>query len=199
LISKILVVRKTSEVVENADESSFGERQRTQIEPASFAATLHRAVTAIDANLPVFEVRTMEERLFESVAQPRFRTALLGVFAALALVMAVVGLYAVMAVSVAQRTHELGIRVALGAQRHDVIGLVLRQGMKLVGIGIALGLVGAWALTRVLTTLLYEVKPTDPLTFLAAPVSLIVVAILACWPPARRAASTDPLTALRYE
>jgi putative ABC transport system permease protein len=172
---------------------------RTQVEPAGFAATLRRAVTAIDANLPLFEARTMEERLFESVAQPRFRTALLGAFAALALVMAVVGLYAVMAVSVAQRTHELGIRVALGARRRDVIGLVVGQGVKLVGIGIAIGLVGAWALTRVLTTLLYEVKPTDPLTFLAAPALLIVVAILACWAPARRAAGVDPLTALRYE
>jgi putative ABC transport system permease protein len=172
---------------------------RTQVEPASFAATLRRAVTAIDANLPLFEVRTMEERLFESVAQPRFRTTLLGVFAALALVMAVVGLYAVMAVSVAQRTHELGIRVALGAQRRDVIGLVLRQGVKLVGIGVVIGLAGAWALTRVLTTLLYEVKPTDPLTFAAVPVLLIAVAILACWLPARQAASVDPLTALRYE
>src|SRR5215475_3702781 len=172
---------------------------RTQVEQASFEATLRRSVTAIDANLPVFEVRTMEERLFESVAQPRFRTVLLGVFAALALVMAVIGLYAVMAVSVAQRTHELGIRVALGAQRRDVIGLILRQGIKLVGIGIALGLAGAWALTRVLTTLLFEVKPTDPLTFVAVPVLLIAVAILACWLPARQAASVDPLTALRYE
>src|SRR5262245_780938 len=141
----------------------------------------------------------MEERLFESVAQPRFRTALLGVFAALALVTAVVGLYAVMAVSVAQRTHELGVRVALGAQRHDVIGLVLRQGMKLVGLGIVIGLAGAWALTRVLTTLLFDVKATDPLTFLAAPALLVAVAILACWLPARQAAKVDPITALRYE
>jgi putative ABC transport system permease protein len=105
----------------------------------------------------------------------------------------------VMAVSVAQRTHELGIRVALGAQRRDVIALVLGQGVKLLGIGITLGLVGALALTRVLTTLLYEVKPTDLLTFLATPVLLTVVAILACWLPARRAAGVDPLTALRYE
>jgi putative ABC transport system permease protein len=172
---------------------------RTQVELDSFAATLRRSVTAIDANLPVFEVRTMEERLFESVAQPRFRTVLLGVFAALALVMAVIGLYAVMAVSVAQRTHELGIRIALGAQRRDVIGLVLRQGIKLVSLGIVIGLAGAWALTRVLATLLYEVKPTDPLTFVAVPVLLIAVAILACWLPARQAASVDPLTALRYE
>lgn len=172
---------------------------RTQVEQASFEAALRRSVTAIDANLPVFEVRTMEERLFESIAQPRFRTILLGVFAALALVMAVVGLYAVMAVSVAQRTHELGIRVALGAQRRDVIGLVLRQGIKLLSLGIVIGLAGAWALTRVLTTLLYEVKPTDPLTFVAVPILLIAVALLACSLPARQAASVDPLTALRYE
>jgi putative ABC transport system permease protein len=172
---------------------------RTQVEPASFGAALYQTVASIDANLPVFEVRTMEERLFDSVAQPRFRTALLGLFAALALVMAVVGLYAVMAFSVAQRTHELGIRVALGAQRRDVIGLVLWQGVKLVGTGVVIGLAGAWALTRVLTTLLYEVKPTDPLTFLAVPVLLIVVAILACWLPARQAARVDPITALRYE
>ncbi|MBI4550636.1 MAG: FtsX-like permease family protein, partial [Candidatus Latescibacteria bacterium] len=172
---------------------------RTQAEPASFATALRRAVTAIDANLPLFEVRTMEDRLFESVAQPRFRTALLGVFAALALAIAVVGLYAVMAFSVAQRTHELGIRVALGAERRDVIGLVLQQGVKLVGIGIVIGLAGAWALTRVLTTLLYEVKPTDPLTFLAVPVLLMAVAILVCWLPARQAARVDPIVALRYE
>ncbi len=172
---------------------------RTQVEQAVFEATLRRTVTALDANLPVFEVRTMEERLFESVAQPRFRTVLLGVFAALALLMAVVGLYAVMAVSVAQRTHELGIRIALGAQRRDVIGMVLGQGIKLVSLGIMIGLAGAWALTRVLTTLLYGVKPTDPLTFIAVPVLLIAVAILACWLPARQAANVDPLTALRYE
>ena len=172
---------------------------RAQTEPAGFAAALRRAVTAIDANLPVFEARTMEERLFDSVAQPRFRTALLGVFAALALAMAVVGIYAVMAVSVAQRTHELGVRVALGAQRRDVIGLVLRQGMKLSGTGIVIGLAGAWALTRVLTTLLYDVKPTDPLTFLAVPILLIAVAMLACWLPARQAARVDPTVALRSE
>jgi putative ABC transport system permease protein len=172
---------------------------RTQVEPASVGITLRRAVATIDSNLPVFEVLTMEERLSESVAQPRFHATLLVIFAALALVMAVVGLYAVMAVSVAQRTHELGIRVALGARRRDVIGLVLRQGIKLVSLGIVIGLAGAGALTRVLTTLLYEVKPTDPLTFVAVPILLIAVAILACWLPARQAASVDPLTALRYE
>jgi putative ABC transport system permease protein len=172
---------------------------RTQVEPASVGITLRRAVATIDSNLPVFEMLPMEERLSESVAQPRFHTTLLVIFAVLALVMAVVGLYAVMAVLVAQRTHELGIRVALGAQRRDVIGLVLRQGIKLVSLGIVIGLAGAWALTRVLATLLYGVKPTDPLTFVAVPVLLIAVAILACWLPARQAASVDPLTALRYE
>jgi len=172
---------------------------RTQMEPGGVGATLRRAVMAIDGNLPLYEVRTMEDRLFESVAQPRFRMALLGVFAALALVMAVVGLYAVMTVSVAQRTHELGIRIALGAQRRDVIGIVLRQAVKLVSIGVMIGLAGAWALTRVMTTLLYEVKPTDPLTFLAVPVLLIAVAVLACWLPARHAATVDPIAALRFE
>jgi putative ABC transport system permease protein len=172
---------------------------RTQVESGIVGATLRRAVLAIDANLPLYEVRSMEDRLFESVAQPRFRTALLGVFAALALVMAVVGLYAVMTVSVAQRTRELGIRIALGAQRRDVIGIVLRQALKLVSIGAVIGLAGAWALTRVITTLLYEVKPTDPLTFLAVPVLLILVAVLACWLPARHAANVDPIEALRFE
>jgi putative ABC transport system permease protein len=172
---------------------------RTQVEPASFATALRQAVTAADPNLPTFEVRTMEDRLFDSVAQPRFRTTLLGIFAALALVMAVIGLYAVMAVSIAQRTHELGIRLALGAQRRDVIMMVLRQGVKLVSVGIAIGLIGAWALTRVLTTLLFQVKATDPLTFLAVPMVLVIVAILACWLPARQAAKVDPITALRYE
>jgi putative ABC transport system permease protein len=172
---------------------------RTQVEPASFITALRQALTAADPNLPTFEVRTMEERLFDSVAQPRFRTTLLAIFAGLALVMAVIGLYAVMAVSVAQRTHELGIRFALGARRRDVIAMVLRQGVVLVGIGIGIGLIGAWALTRVLEKLLYQVKATDPVTFLAVPVVLIAVAILACWLPARQAAKVDPITALRYE
>ena len=172
---------------------------RTQAEPAGFGAALHRAVAAIDANLPVYEVRTMKERLFESVAQPRFRTTLLGAFATLALVMAVVGLYAAMAFSVAQRTRELGVRTALGAQRLDIVGLVLGQGMKLAGIGIVIGLASALALTRVLTTLLYQVKPLDPVTFLAVPALLMTVAMLACWLPVRRAASVDPIEALRCE
>ncbi len=172
---------------------------RTQFEPSSVGGALRSSVAAVDPELPLFDVRTMEARLSDSVAQPRFRTALLGAFAAIALVMAVIGIYAVMAFSVAQRTRGLGIRVALGAQRRDVMGLVLRQGAAIAGIGIVIGLAGAFALTRVLATLPYEVKPTDPLTFLAVPLMLVSVVMLACWLPARRAARVDPMEALRCE
>jgi len=172
---------------------------RTQAEPASFGAALRRAVTTADAELPVFELRTMEERLYDSVAQPRFRTTLLGIFAALALMMAVVGLYAVLANAVAQRQREIGVRMALGAQRRDVLNVVVGQGMRLTLLGIGIGLVAALVLSRVLQTLLFEVKPTDPITFAAIPLILVFAALLACWVPARRAARVDPMEALRYE
>ncbi len=172
---------------------------RTGFEPASAGGVLRSAVAALDPDLPLFDVRTMEARLSDSVAQPKFRTALLGTFAAMALVMAVIGIYGVMAFSVVQRTHELGIRIALGARRNVVIGLVLRHGAVLAGLGIVIGLAGALALTRVLQTLLFEVKPTDPLTFTMVPVALMGVALFACWLPARRAAKVDPMAALRAE
>ena len=172
---------------------------RTQAESASFGAALRRAVTAADAELPVFELRTMEERLYDSVAQPRFRTTLLGIFAALALVMAVVGLYAVLANAVAQRRREIGVRVALDAQRRDVLNVVVGQGMRLTLLGIGIGLVAALALSRVLQTLLFEIKPTDPITFAAIPLILVFAALLACWVPARRATKVDPMEAPRYE
>ena len=172
---------------------------RTGFEPASAGGVLRSAVAALDPDLPLFDVRTMEARLSDSVAQPKFRTALLGTFAAMALVMAVIGIYGVMAFSVVQRTHELGIRIALGARRNVVIGLVLRHGAVLAGLGIVIGLAGALALTRVLQTLLFEVKPTDPLTFTMVPVALMGVALFACWLPARRASKVDPMAALRAE
>jgi putative ABC transport system permease protein len=172
---------------------------RTQAEPASFGAALRRAVTAADAELPIFELRTMEERLYDSVAQPRFRTTLLGVFAALALAMAVVGLYAVLANAVAQRQREIGVRMALGAQQRDVLSLVVGQGMWLTLLGVGIGLTAALALSRVLRTLLFEVSPTDPMTFAAIPLILVSAALLACWLPAKRAAKVDPMVALRYE
>ena len=172
---------------------------RTGFESASAGGVLRSAVAALDPDLPLFDVRTMEARLSDSVAQPKFQTALLGTFAAMALVMAVIGIYGVMAFSVVQRTHELGIRIALGARRNVVIGLVLRHGAVLAGLGIVIGLAGALALTRVLPTLLFEVKPTDPLTFTMVPVALMGVALFACWLPARRASKVDPMAALRAE
>jgi putative ABC transport system permease protein len=172
---------------------------RTQAEPARFGAALRRAVTAADAELPIFELRTMEERLYDSVAQPRFRTTLLGVFAALALAMAVVGLYAVLANAVAQRQREIGVRMALGAQQRDVLSLVVGQGMWLTLLGVGIGLTAALALSRVLRTLLFEVSPTDPMTFAAIPLILVSAALLACWVPARRATNVDPMEVLRCE
>jgi ABC-type antimicrobial peptide transport system permease subunit len=171
----------------------------TPLDSSGVGSALRSAVSAINTQLPLFDVRTMEDRLSESVAQPRFRTALLGSFAAIALLMATIGIYAAMAFSVAQRTHELGIRMALGAPRAAVIGLILREGAAIAGLGISIGLAGALALTRVLTSLLYEIRPTDTETFLAVPLMLACVAVLASWLPARHAAVVDPMVTLRNE
>jgi putative ABC transport system permease protein len=141
----------------------------------------------------------MESLLSSSVSQPRFRTLLLSLFAALALILAVIGIYGVIAYSVTQRTHEIGIRLALGAERRDVLSLVLRQGMRLTGIGVLAGLAGAFALTRLMHGLLFGISPTDLLTFAAIPLLLTGVALLACWLPARRATKVDPLIGLRHE
>jgi putative ABC transport system permease protein len=141
----------------------------------------------------------MEQWLDTSTAEPRYRTTLIGLFALLALVLASTGIYGVMSYSVTQRTHEIGVRMALGAGRLDVLKLVVRQGMLLVLIGVALGLMGAFALTRVLSTLLFGVTAKDPLTFVMVSLLLAFVAFIACYIPARRATKVDPLTALRYE
>ncbi len=163
------------------------------------AAAVRQEVLALDKNQPVYSIRTLDSVLSESVATPRFRTSLLGVFAGVALILAGVGIYGVISYAVSQRTQEIGIRMALGAQATDVLGLVIKGGMTLALIGVAVGLVGAFALTRLLTTLLFSVRPTDLVTFATVSVGLIVVSLFACFIPARRATKVDPLVALRYE
>jgi putative ABC transport system permease protein len=172
---------------------------RTQGDPASLSAAVRREVQAIDPDHPVAAVRTMDEWVDMSVAASRYRTALLGLLALVALVLASTGIYGVMSYSVTQRTHEIGVRMALGARRFDVLKLVVRQGMTLVVIGVALGLGGAFALTRVMASLLFGVTAKDPITFTVVGLLLATVAFVACYIPARRATKVDPLVALRYE
>ncbi|HEX5890987.1 MAG TPA: ABC transporter permease [Pyrinomonadaceae bacterium] len=172
---------------------------RTKGDPLSLAGALRNEVRAIDPDQPVSALRPMAEWVDSSVAQPRYRTTLLALFAALAMVLAATGIYGVMSYSVAQRTHEIGVRMALGAQRVDVLKLVVGQGMVLTLIGVGIGLLAAFGLTRVMESLLFGVTPKDPITFAVVAALLTTVAFLACFVPARRATKVDPLVALRYE
>jgi predicted permease len=172
---------------------------RTAADPLALAEAVRREAQALDSTVPVFAVSTAEQVLGRTVAQPRFNLILLGLFAVVALVLAAVGIYGILANAVRQRTHELGIRLALGARPRAVFRLVIGQGMGLAAGGIGVGLVSAFALTRYLESLLYEVKPTDPLTFGGVALLLLWVALLACWIPARRATKVDPMIALRCE
>ena len=178
--------------------SSMAVMARTSGDPLQLAAAAREQVKAIDKDLPV-TVTTMDQIFSDSVAGQRFNTSLLGVFASIALALAMIGVFGVINYSVAQRTHELGIRLALGAQRGDVFRLVVGQGLALALIGIALGAAGAWALTRWIEGMLYGVSPTDGPTFVIVSLIVTVVAFLACYLPARRATRVDPLVALRYE
>jgi putative ABC transport system permease protein len=172
---------------------------RTAGEPQSFIAGLRSELQAVDRDLPPHNVATMDYVVSKSVADPRFYTLLLGSFSALALILAAAGIYSVISFSVAQRTHEIGIRLAPGAQSGAILRLVVKQGMALTLAGLAIGLGGAFALTRVLSDFLYQVSVTDPATFALLSLLLAAVALLACWIPARRATKVDPLAALRYE
>ncbi len=172
---------------------------RTQNNPLALAPAVRREVHAIDPDQPVGAVKTMDDWLETSVAGPRYRTSLLTLFALVALVLASTGIYGVMSYSVSQRTHEIGVRMALGARHLDVLKLVVTHGMGLVILGVILGLAGAYALTRVMSSILFEVSAKDPITFAAVAVMLTVVALIACYIPARRATKVDPLVALRYE
>jgi putative ABC transport system permease protein len=172
---------------------------RTSGDAARMAPAIRTLVAEIDRTQPPGELKTLEQSLAESIAPRWFNLFLLGTFAAAALLLAVVGVYGVIAYSVTQRTHEIGVRAALGANRAEIVRMVVRQGMTIVLPGIAAGLVAAFGLTRLMASLLFEVTPADPATFGAVALLLTATALAASWIPARKAARVDPLVALRYE
>ncbi len=172
---------------------------RTATEPLGQLSAVRGAVHDLDSQLPVYAPRELSQIVSESSEQQRFVALLLGLFGGLALVLASVGIYGVISYSVAQQTHELGIRMALGAGRRDVLGMVLGEGLRLALYGIGAGLAGALVLTRLMSSLLYGVRPSDPLTFAGVAALLVLVALAACYIPARRATKVDPMVALRYE
>lgn len=172
---------------------------RTTGEPASMAGAVRQIVVEVDRTVPVSQVRTMDHIVSQSVSQPRFNLFLVGLFSTLALLLSAAGIYGVTAYTVAQRTHELGIRLALGAQLGDVLRMVMWQGMSVIGIGIVVGLGAAFGLLRLMKSLLFGVSESDPVTLVTITGVLGVVALVACYIPARRATKVDPLEALRYE
>jgi len=172
---------------------------RTSNAPASVASAMVREIHAIDAGVPVFEIRTMQERLHDSLARQRFSMAVLGGFAGFAMLLAAVGVYGVISYMVTQGTHDIGLRMALGAQQRNILGLVVKQGMALAAIGIVAGLVGAFSLTRVMASLLFGVSATDAVTFSAVTLFLVATALVASYVPALRAMRVDPVVALHYE
>jgi putative ABC transport system permease protein len=172
---------------------------RTATDPAGLAGALRNEVWSIDKDQSVYDIKTMHQTLSEMMSQRRFNMLLLGLFASVALTLAAVGIYGVISYSVTQRSHEIGIRIALGAQSSDVLKMVVGQGMLLAGIGVSIGLIAAFALTQLMSSLLFGVRAADPVTFALISLLLIGVALVACLVPARRATRVDPMVALRYE
>jgi putative ABC transport system permease protein len=172
---------------------------RSGLQPAQLAGVVRRSVSALDPTLPVVKFRTMDDVFAASVSRPRFLAQLLGIFAVVALALAAIGTYGVLAYSVAVRRRELGIRMALGSSQQGLLSLVLGQGMALAAVGLVIGLIGAVGVTRLAASLLFGVKPADPLTFIGVAVFMLAVAFVACLVPARRATRVDPLVALRAE
>jgi putative ABC transport system permease protein len=172
---------------------------RTKNDARSLARSIEQEVQALDRDVPVYRIKTLDQYLGVAVAQPKFSALLLSLFAGLALLLTAIGLYGVMAYAVVQRAQEIGIRIALGAQTGDVLKMVLRQGLKLTTLGLAIGLAAAYALTRYMQSLLFGVQATDPSTFASIVLLLIAVALMACWIPAKRATKVDPMVALRCE
>jgi ABC-type antimicrobial peptide transport system permease subunit len=172
---------------------------RTEGNPESLLGAVRKEVQVLDPNLPLFDVKTLNEHMRLALFAPKIAAMVLGVFGFVALLLSAIGIYGITSYTVAQRTHEIGIRLALGAQLSDVLKLVLSHGLKLTLIGAALGLVGAYLATRAITSVLYGVSATDPLTFGVVSLVLIGVALVACYVPSRRATRVDPLVALRNE
>jgi putative ABC transport system permease protein len=172
---------------------------RTEGDPMAVVAGLRQALRSVDPDLPMNDVRSMQQRVADSIAVPRVSVALLSVFAALAMILAAIGIYGVLSYAVAQRTREIGIRMALGANASNVRRLIVRQGMTPAVVGLGVGLVGALLVTRLMSTLLFGVEPTDPLTFAAVSVFLASIAFVASYVPARRATLVAPTEALRYD
>ena len=172
---------------------------RTATDPLAGVTIVRREIARLDPDQPISDVRTMDARIDRSLKDRRFNMVLLGAFASFALTLAAIGLYGIVAYSVTQRTHEIGVRVALGAQRRDIIGMVVKQGMAMTAIGTAVGLAAAFGVTRVMSSLLFGVSAADPITFALIPLLLLAVAAWACYVPARRATRVDPIIALRCE
>jgi putative ABC transport system permease protein len=172
---------------------------RTDGDPAALASTVRDAIAEIDPAQPVYDLRTLDQLVARSLGQRRFTLTLMVLFGVIALLLSAIGIYGVMAFAVTQRTQEIGIRMALGASALDVLKMVVGSGMFLAAIGVAVGLIGAFALTRLMASLLFGVSPTDLVTFGLVTAGLLTVALLACYIPARRATKVDPLVALRYE